>query len=247
MKLTPIADLPDVQEGDNLVEIFYDKLHKCNINNDDNPILCVAHKIISKAERQTRSLSEVSPTDRAIKIADESEKSPALIQLILDYSKKILHVENGTIIAETPHGFVCANAGIDTSNVKGEKTALLIPEDPDRSARELSDGLEEALGARIPVIITDTWGRPWRDGQVNFAIGVHGLEPIKDYRGTLDQYGNELKTSKVAIADELAAASELLMGKSKGVPAVLMTGYDFEEGDGTGQNLVRDSDEDFFR
>lgn len=247
MELTPVADIPDVQEGDNLVEIFVDKIQKNNIKNDDNPILCVAHKIISKAEGHTRSLSEVSPTDRAKTIADESEKSPALIQLILDYSKKILHVENGSVIAETPHGFVCANAGIDTSNVQDDQTALLIPEDPDRSARELSDGLEEALGVRIPVIITDTWGRPWRDGQVNFAIGVHGLEPIKDYRGTLDQYGNELKTSKVAIADELAAASELLMGKSKGVPAVLITGYDYQQGRGTGQNLVRDPDKDFFR
>lgn len=246
IQLTPLEGLPVIEQGMNLVSLLCDELGGKGTTVGDRPVLTVAHKIVSKAEGCLRPLQEVSPSPEAREIAEDFAKDPRLIQVVLDYAAEILHVENGTIIAETPHGFVCANAGVDSANVRGD-FALLPPENPDRSARKLSEGVTERLGVQLPVIVSDTWGRPWREGQVNFAIGVHGLSPIEDYRGETDVHGQTLKTSRIGTADEIASAAELLMGKTKKVPAVLMTGYDYEEGSGVARDLVRDSDEDFFR
>lgn len=247
IRLIPVEGLPNFAPGIDLAKHLANKVAELNYLPDHDPILCVAHKIVSKAEGRTRSLKDLQPSDRARQIARKSNKSAKLIQLILDYARSILHVENGTIIAETPHGFVCANAGVDISNLRADDQAVLLPEKPNHSAKHLSDSLKERLGHELPVIITDTWGRPWREGQVNFAIGVHGMNPIVDYRGDYDAYGEKLVTSRSAVADELAAAAELLMGKARKIPAVLVEGYPYDESPGTSEDLLRDPETDFFR
>jgi coenzyme F420-0:L-glutamate ligase/coenzyme F420-1:gamma-L-glutamate ligase len=156
-------------------------------------------------------------------------------------------MDRGTIITETHQGFICANAGVDKSNVPGADTVTLLPTDPDGSARRLFDRIKEATGYAIPIIISDTWGRPWREGIVNFAIGVAGLKPIVDYRGHRDPFGNELRVTQVAVADELAAAAELVTGKLDRVPAAIVRGYPWQAGPGTARELLRDPSRDLFR
>ncbi|MEM3584286.1 MAG: coenzyme F420-0:L-glutamate ligase, partial [Nitrososphaerales archaeon] len=174
------------------------------------------------------------------------KKDPRMIEVILREAKRIVRMKKGVIIAETRHGFVCANAGVDKSNVKGKDIVSLLPINPDKSAQLIKDGIKRKLKVDVAVIISDTFGRPWREGQTNVAIGVAGLEPILDYRGKKDNYGYTLKATAIAIADELASAAELVMGKLRKIPIAIIRGYKYNEGKGSIKSLIRPRSRDLF-
>ncbi|RNJ77559.1 MAG: coenzyme F420-0:L-glutamate ligase [Nitrosopumilus sp. D6] len=212
----------------------------------DGDILVVAQKVVSKQEGRIVRLDAITPSLLAEGIASQYGKDPRIIHLILEESKKILRMSNGIIIVETNSGLVCANAGIDESNIESGYAALL-PKDPDASALLISNKIKEITGKTIPVIISDTFGRPFRMGQTDCAIGVCGMSPILDYAGKRDSFGRKLRVTEIAIADELCAAAELAMGKSLGNPAVIIRGYSFDPKDGTSAGLLRPEAEDLFR
>jgi coenzyme F420-0:L-glutamate ligase/coenzyme F420-1:gamma-L-glutamate ligase len=184
---------------------------------------------------------------RAVRLADEHGKDPRIMELILKESTQILRAKNGIIISETKHGFVCANAGIDQSNVEGEM-AVLLPDAPDEAARLLQKEVKKKVGKEIAVVITDTFGRTFRNGQTNVAIGISGIDPIKSYIGTYDMHGKKLKVTEIAVVDEIASAAELVMGKAEGTPVAIIRGYDFEKTAGTSiKSLLRTRERDIFR
>jgi coenzyme F420-0:L-glutamate ligase / coenzyme F420-1:gamma-L-glutamate ligase len=216
----------------------------------DSDVLVVAHKLISKAEGRTRRLSQVTPGDRALSLAHELGKDPRHVQVVLDESAEVRRAARGVLISVTRHGFVCANAGVDASNAPDDDTVILLPVDPDDSARRLRAGLRERLGIAPAVLITDSFGRAWRNGQVDVAIGCAGLAPLEDWRGHSDMRGRELKATWIAVADELAAAADLARTKDGMQPAVLVSGAGHhvtaEDGPGA-RRLLRDPDADLFR
>jgi coenzyme F420-0:L-glutamate ligase/coenzyme F420-1:gamma-L-glutamate ligase len=216
----------------------------------DGDVLVISQKIVSKAEGRVRKLSSVIPGAEARKFAAVLGKDPALVELILDESKEVIRAEGGVLIVETKHGFVCANAGIDSSNLPGPNTVCLLPEDPDASARRIRAEIAEAAGARVAVIVADSFGRAWRLGQVEVAIGCAGIEPLDDWRGRRDSGGRELAATVIAIADEAAAAADLVRDKASGVPAAVVRGLAHHVGkeDGPGAAaLRRPHEDDLFR
>lgn len=213
----------------------------------DGDVVVVTQKIVSKAEGRVVSLDSVTPSADAEQLAAETEKDPRLVELILRESSRIVRQRGPVLITETHHGFVCANAGIDASNVGPEGLVCLLPEDPDRSARGIREAIRAATGTDVAVIISDTFGRPWREGHTNVAVGVAGMLPFADYVGQVDPHGYELKVSNLAVADELAAAAELVMGKLDGVPVAIVRGYPYPRGEGTARQIVRDPEKDLFR
>jgi len=237
-------DLPDIQAGDNLGRLIAEAIEEQNLN---GTVLVIAQKIVSKAEDCAISLERIEPGKMARAYAPKADKDPRVIQAIFDHSRRVIKMEAGVIIAETDHGFVCANAGLDMSNLEREGEILPLPPAPDQSAKQIRRELTELDGGPPAVIISDTWGRPWREGQVNFAIGVAGMEPLRDYRGTHDTSGHVLEETVIAEADELAGAAELVMGKTKKVPAVIIDGYQSPGEKGTARDLIRDPEMDFFR
>jgi coenzyme F420-0:L-glutamate ligase/coenzyme F420-1:gamma-L-glutamate ligase len=215
------------------------------IQNDD--ILVVTHKIVSKAEGRVVELDRIEPSTKAINMAKEHDKDPRIMELILRESSQILRAKDGIIISETRHGFVCANAGVDQSNVKGD-TAVLLPLAPDESADRVRHAVKKKVGKEVAVIITDTFGRTFRNGQTNVAIGIAGIDPIKSYIGTYDMYGRKLRVTEIAVADEIASASELVMGKSESTPVAIIRGYNFEKTSKASiKSLLRAKDRDLFR
>jgi coenzyme F420-0:L-glutamate ligase/coenzyme F420-1:gamma-L-glutamate ligase len=215
------------------------------IQNDD--ILVVTHKIVSKAEGRVIDLASIKPSTKAIRMAEEHDKDPRVMELILNESTQILRARNGIIISETKHGFVCANAGVDQSNVEGD-TAVLLPVAPDESASRLQDAVKKKVGKEIAVVITDTFGRTFRNGQTNVAIGIAGINPIKSYIGTYDMYGRKLRVTEIAVADEIASAAELVMGKAEGTPVAIVRGYNFEKASiSSVKSLLRAKERDLFR
>jgi coenzyme F420-0:L-glutamate ligase/coenzyme F420-1:gamma-L-glutamate ligase len=215
------------------------------IQNDD--ILVVTHKIVSKAEGRVIDLASIKPSTKAIRMAKEHDKDPRVMELILNESTQILRAKNGIIISETKHGFVCANAGVDQSNVEGD-TAVLLPVAPDESASRLQDAVKKKVGKEIAVVITDTFGRTFRNGQTNVAIGIAGINPIKSYIGTYDMYGRKLRVTEIAVADEIASAAELVMGKVEGTPVAIVRGYNFEKAYiSSVKSLLRAKERDLFR
>jgi coenzyme F420-0:L-glutamate ligase/coenzyme F420-1:gamma-L-glutamate ligase len=221
--------------GDNQIEI------------QNNDILVVTHKIVSKAEGRTVDLARIKPSTKAIRMAKEHDKDPRVMELILKESTQILRAKNGIIISETKHGFVCANAGVDQSNVE-DGMAVLLPVAPDESARRIQDTVKKKIGKEIAVIITDTFGRTFRNGQTNVAIGIAGINPIKSYIGTYDMYGRKLRVTEIAVADEIASAAELVMGKAKGTPVAIVRGYSFEKASRASvKSLLRARERDLFR
>ncbi len=206
----------------------------------------VAQKIVSKAEGRIVPLDSIEPSERAAQWAAEHHKDSRVIELVLRESSSIVRMERGVIIAKTHHGFVCANAGVDISNVP-EGTASLLPEDPDRSASTLQKKLVQAFSVHLGVIISDTFGRPWREGLVNVALGVTGITPLVDYRGRRDAHERVLQATVIALADELAAAAGLVMGKLNRVPAALLQGMAMPEAGGSGRDLIRPAERDLFR
>jgi coenzyme F420-0:L-glutamate ligase/coenzyme F420-1:gamma-L-glutamate ligase len=215
------------------------------LRSDD--VVVVAQKVVSKAEGQLVRLADVDPSPFALQLAENHGRDPRLIELVLRESRRIVRMERGIIITETHHGFVCANAGIDLSNVSGGDVACLLPKDPDRSARQLRSALERLVGVAPAIVISDTFGRPWRTGATNVALGVVGLDPIRSHIGERDLYGYELRATEIAAADELAAAAELVMGKTNRRPFVIIGGFTAEGEGGTAQELVRDPASDLFR
>ena len=213
----------------------------------DDDILVVTHKIVSKAEGRIVDLASVKPSTKAIRMAEEHDKDPRVMELILNESTQILRAKNGIIISETKHGFVCANAGVDQSNVEGDK-AVLLPVAPDESASRLQDAVKKTVGKEIAVVITDTFGRTFRNGQTNVAIGIAGINPIKSYIGTYDMYGRKLRVTEIAVADEIASAAELVMGKAEGTPVAIIRGYNFEKASRSSvKSLLRAKERDIFR
>ena len=210
-------------------------------------VVVVTHKVVSKAEGRLVDLATVEPSALAKGFAARYEKDPSQIEVVLRESKRIVRMDRGIIISETHQGFVCANAGVDASNVPGDETVCLLPLDPDASARRLRDALASLAGGDLAVIVSDSFGRAWRHGITNVAIGVAGMEPLADYRGERDPYGYPLTASVLAVADEIAAAAELVMGKTKGIPVAVVRNYPYERGSGTGRDLLMEPERDLFR
>jgi len=241
IQIIPVKIQKDIVPNDNLVDLV---LESTEIQDDD--ILVFSQKIVSKNEGRILSLSSVNPSLLANGISSSYNKDPRLMELILSESKRIVRMENGIIIVETNHGFVCANAGIDESNVQ-DGYATLLPEDPDRSANLLKERIEKKTGKNIAVIISDTFGRPFRLGQTDVAIGVAGIEPILDYSGKPDTFAKIMQVTAIAIADEICSATELVMGKVEKCPVALVRNYKFNFSDAKIQNLLRPKHEDLFR
>jgi coenzyme F420-0:L-glutamate ligase / coenzyme F420-1:gamma-L-glutamate ligase len=209
-------------------------------------IIVVAQKVISKSEGCLIHLADVTPSAPAAAWAAEHHKDPRVVEVVMQQARRVVRMDRGILIVETHHGFVCANAGVDASNAP-QGTVVLLPQDPDASAARLRHRLEQSLRRPVAVVISDTFGRPWRLGLTNVALGVAGLSPFIDYRGQVDSYGRTLQATVLAIADELAGAAELVMGKTAGIPAAVIEGYRYEPAEGCGRQLIRPADEDLFR
>ena len=245
LRVIGVGGLPDVSAGDDVAALVREAADIQGTPLADGDVLIVTQKIVSKAEGRVIALAEVEPGPEALRLAQETEKDPRLVELILRESRRIVRQAGPVLITETRHGFVCANAGIDASNV-GEGFVSLLPEDPDRSAAGIRAALRES-GVEVAVIISDTFGRPWREGHTNVAVGIAGMEAFVDYVGRVDPYGNELRVSTLAVADELAAAAELVMGKLSRVPVAIVRGYEYPKGCGTARDMVRPPERDLFR
>jgi coenzyme F420-0:L-glutamate ligase / coenzyme F420-1:gamma-L-glutamate ligase len=247
IQITPIRISDDIRLYSDLNAIILEAIDRSQIGMQNGDILVVTHKIVSKAEGRVVDLASIKPSTKAISMAKEHDKDPRVMELILKESSQILRAKNGIIISETKHGFVCANAGVDQSNVEGD-TAVLLPVDPDQSAGRLQETVNEKIGKEIAVIITDTFGRTFRNGQTNVAIGVAGINPIKSYIGTYDMYGRKLRVTEIAVADEIASAAELVMGKAERTPVAIVRGYNFEKASKTSvKSLLRAKERDLFR
>jgi len=253
LTLTPLTGIPLIRHGDNLADIIVASLRESNIELLDNDILVVAQKIVSKAEGRAVNLVTVTPSQRAIELARQTEKDARVIELILQESNEVLRTRVGAIIVEHKLGFVCANAGIDHSNVAGtgdsaEEWVLLLPAEPDRSAEKMRDEIQSKTGKRIGVLIIDSHGRVWRNGTVGVAIGIAGLPGLQDLRGKPDLLGYTLQVTQVGAADELAAAASLVMGQAaEGTPVVHARGFPYPLRDGSLKELIRPKEQDLFR
>ena len=244
IEIIPVEGIPEIQPGEDLAGIISDTTRE-NLRSRD--VLVVTHKVVSKAEGCLVDLRDVEPSPFAKRFATEYGKDPRQIEVVLRESRRIVRMDRGIIISETHHGFVCANAGVDASNVPGSDTLCLLPSDPDASAEKLRDSLIELTGSDVAVIISDSFGRPWRQGITDIAIGVAGLNPLADYRGQTDPHGHPLEASVLAVADELAAAAELVMGKTDAIPAAIVRNYAYEAGRRTARDLLMDPGRDLFR
>jgi len=241
-----IEGLPEIGQGADLARLISEAARRQDTPLRDRDLLVVSQKIVSKAEGRLVRLSEVEPSPRARAVALELGRDPRLTEVILGESRRIVRGDKGILIVETHHGWICANAGVDQSNVDAD-TACLLPEDADRSARGLRDRLRELGGLDVAVIVADTFGRPWREGLTNVAVGVAGFLPLKSYLGACDPAGHVLQATVLALADELASAAEPVMGKLSRIPVVIIRGLDWEPGEVGSQPLIRDPERDLFR
>jgi coenzyme F420-0:L-glutamate ligase / coenzyme F420-1:gamma-L-glutamate ligase len=243
LEILPVEGIPEIQPGDDLPELIGQAAE--DLRAED--ILVVTHKIVSKAEGRLVDLRAIEPSALAKGFAARYERDPRQIEVVFWESRRIVRMDRGLIIAETHHGFVCANAGVDVSNVPGDDMVCLLPVDPDASAARLREALVARTGSDLAVIVSDSFGRPWREGITNVAIGVSGMDPLADYRGQQDPHGHPLEASVLAVADELAAAAELVMGKTASIPVAIVRGYPYERGAGTGRDLLMPPERDLFR
>jgi coenzyme F420-0:L-glutamate ligase/coenzyme F420-1:gamma-L-glutamate ligase len=247
LELIGLEGLAEVQRGDSIGQLICDACLRQNFSLADDDVLVVAQKIVSKAEGQMVALQSIQPSERAKQLARELDKEPELVEVILSESRKVVRTGGRALIVQTHHGFVCANAGVDQSNV-GLRQVALLPKDADRSARLIRDVVRQRTGKDVGVIVSDSFGRAWRVGTADVAVGVAGMKPIKDERGLKDRHGYELKAAVAAIADEMASAAELVMGKRDGVPVVIIRGYEIEiKEEGSVRELLRPEAEDLFR
>jgi len=247
LTIIPVRGLPDIKKGDDLGKLLVTRLKEQGDTFQPGDITVVAQKIVSKAEGRVVSLSRIAPSDFAKTIASSVGKDPRQVEVILRETEKMVRMKGGHLITETKQGFICANAGVDQSNVGDRDSVTLLPQDSDASADRIRKTIHEITGRIVPVIVTDTFGRAWRMGHVNFAIGVSGMKPIHDYRGTKDMYRRTLKVTEMAVADELACAAELVMNKADRVPAAIIRGYKAPKGHGRAKDLLRPEEIDLFR
>jgi coenzyme F420-0:L-glutamate ligase / coenzyme F420-1:gamma-L-glutamate ligase len=248
IEIIPILIRDDIKKGDAIADLIIKSIKEKNESLQENDLIVITHKIISKAEGKTTDLRNIVPSEESKKISSNTGKDPRLVELIISQSNEIVKIERDIIITETKHGFVCANAGIDTSNVgKLSNHVLLLPDDPDESARNIRNDINAKTGVNVGIIISDTFGRPFRKGQVNIAIGIAGIDPIKSYIGKRDMYGNILRVTEIAIADEITSAAELVMGKSSRVPVSIVRGYNFTFYDSSISKVTRSKKDDLFR
>ena len=246
LRIIGVKGLPEVKAGDGLPSLIVECVRAAGIQVVEGDVFVVAQKVVSKAEGRTVELAGVEPRELARDWAARYDKDPRMVEVVLQESRRIVRMERGVLIAETHHGFVCANAGVDASNVAADVVTLL-PLDADQSAREIRAELERAFDTRVAVIVSDTFGRPWREGITNVAIGVAGIAPLIDYRGQPDSHGRPMKVTVIAIADELAAAAELVMRKTAGVPVVIIRGFDYTAREASARELIRLPEMDLFR
>ncbi len=246
IQIIGLRGIPEITAGDDLPAHIVEALGAAGLPIGDRDIFVVAQKVVSKAEGRVVELDSVYPSDQAIEWATAHHKDARLVEVVRRETRRLVRQERGVMICETRHGFVCANAGVDNSNV-APGYVVLLPEDPDASARQIQTALEETFGGRLAVIISDTFGRPWREGLTNVALGVAGIAPLLDYRGQMDSFGQFLHVTMIAVADELAAAAELVMGKSDRVPVAVIRGFPFEARFASALELVRPPERDLFR
>ena len=242
-RVVPLEGIPELEEGDDLAGLLAEAAARAG-GLVDADVLVVAQKAVSKAEGRVVRLDELEPSPRALALA--GDKDPRHVEAILRESAQVVRVRPPLIIAETRHGFVCASAGVDASNAKGEGTLILLPLDPDASAAALRERLRELTGADVGVVVSDSFGRPFRQGTTDVALGVAGIAPLRDLRGVRDSRGYELHATQIAVADELAGAAELVMGKVDGIPAAVIRGLDLR-GEGRGADIPIPEERDLFR
>ena len=247
LTITPVRGLPEVRPGDDLARLVVDGARAAGVALRDGDVLAIAQKIVSKSEGRIVRLSDVQPSPRAIEMAQESGKDPRQLEVVLQETVDVVRWAHGVLISETRHGFVCANAGVDRSNAGAPDTVILLPVDPDASASRLRDEIKKREGADVAVVVTDTFGRAWREGHMNVAIGIAGLPALKRYVGQFDPEGYELRVTEIAVADEVAAAAELVMGKLDRCPAAVVRGLVMREPAETAREYVRPADKDLFR
>lgn len=248
--IMPVSGIPEIDTDHDLDQLLADAIDASTDGLQTGDVVVVTHKIVSKVEGQVVDLAGVEPTDFAQRWADEWNKDARQVQVVLNESKRIVRMRNGLIIAETQHGFICANAGVDASNA-GEDQVVLLPKDPDESAQRIRQSLVNRFfdgdrDARLGVILTDSFGRPWRNGIVNIAVGAAGIAPLMDYRGQYDPAGYELRATVLAIADELASAAELVMHKTHRVPVAVVRNYEWESAEGSASDLIMPQERNLF-
>jgi len=247
LRIIGLPGIPIVTPGMDLAALIQQAATAASLPLQAGDILVVTQKVVSKAEGHLIVLQDITPSPLAQSFARQWGKDPRHVEVVLQQSRRIVKMDRGVLITETHHGFICANAGVDQSNIEGEEVVAVLPPDPDASARAIRQALRERLGFDVAVIISDTFGRPWRHGLVNIAIGLSGIEAIKDYTGQLDAQGYELRVTALAIADELAAAAELVMNKLDNVPVAVIRGYEYPRGEGSLAQLIRAAERDLFR
>ena len=247
VRILGIPGIPIVEQGDDLAALIYAAATAAQVGFEASDVLVVTQKIVSKAEGCVISLKDIVPSPFAEAYAKQWDKDPRSVEVVLRQSRRIVKMDRGVLITETHHGLICANAGMDQSNIEGEEAVAVLPPDPDASARTIRAGLKARAGVDVAVIIADTFGRPWRDGIANVAIGLSGMLAVRDYTGMLDDQGYELRVTALAVADELSSAAELVMNKLDKVPVALIRGYDYPRGEGKVSDLMRDPAFDLFR
>jgi coenzyme F420-0:L-glutamate ligase/coenzyme F420-1:gamma-L-glutamate ligase len=247
LRIIGLPGIPIVTPGMDVAALIHQAATAAACALQAGDILVVTQKVVSKAEGHLVVLRDITPSPLAECFARQWGKDPRHVEVVLQQSRRIVKMDRGVLITETHHGFICANAGVDQSNIEGEEVVAVLPPDPDASARVIRQALRARLGFDLAVIISDTFGRPWRHGLVNIAIGLSGMEAIKDYTGQLDAQGYELRVTALAIADELAAAAELVMNKLDNVPVAVIRGYEYPHGEGSLTQLIRAAERDLFR
>ena len=248
LKIIGIQGMPEVKPGDDLAGFLMDAAQRQGTPVEAGDVVVVTQKVVSKAEDRVIGFEGIEPSPLAVTITQGYRRDPRHTEIVLRESERVVRMDRGVIISQTRHGFICANAGVDASNIPGSETVALLPVDPDASAKRIMDSIKARLGVGVAVIVSDTFGRPWRNGAANVAIGVAGLDPMLSYVGLEDSHGNMMHTTEIAVADELAAAAELVTGKVEGVPVTIIRGYNYVPlQDASIQRLIRTGDKDLFR
>jgi coenzyme F420-0:L-glutamate ligase/coenzyme F420-1:gamma-L-glutamate ligase len=249
IEIIAVEHMPLITKGDEMAELIYNAAKKQNTPIHEKDVIVITHVAVSKAEGNVVNLDEVSPSERAKEIALKVGKEPALVEVILRATKEIVRIGPNSLITETKNGMVCANAGVDKSNVKGERNVALLPKNPHASAQKIRREIRRLTGCHVAVIISDTHGRPLRMGEINVAIGVAGIKPIRDRRGEKDLFGYVLRIKQTAVADELASAAELVIGQAnEGIPAAIIRGYNYQTAENaSAKELTRPKETDLFR
>ncbi|MCS7135624.1 MAG: coenzyme F420-0:L-glutamate ligase [Nitrososphaerota archaeon] len=242
-----IRGMPIIKPGDDLASLIVESAKKMGVGIKDNDIIIITHVVVARAEGKIIRLEEVEPSELAKRIAEEVGKDPRHVEVILRESKSILRIHNGIIISRTKHGIICANAGVDASNVSESESVVTLPDDPDLSAKRIREKIERLTGSRVAVIISDTQGRPFRRGLINVAIGCSGINPLWDRRGEVDLFGRVLRSKITCVADELCSAAELVIGQAaEGVPVAIIRGYNYIRDEVPASVILRDRHEELF-